>query len=59
MITKSRVKREIDRLPNELLEKVYKYISQLSKSEKKEKKLPSFKLKGQFDKLDIRKAAYE
>lgn len=59
MVTKSKIKREIDKLPNELLEKVYKYITSVKVGDIERKKLPSFKLKGKFDSLNIREKAYE
>ena len=59
MITKERIKRKIDKLPNDQLEKVYKYISSISSVKKKKKKFHTYKLKGVFDDIDIRKNAYE
>ncbi len=58
MVTKERIKREIDRMPNDLLEKVYKYINGLTSREAK-KKFPTYKLKGQFDNINTREKAYE
>lgn len=57
MVTKERVKREIDRMPNELLEKVYKFINGL-KTEKPKKKFHTYKLQGQFDDINVREKAY-
>ena len=59
MITKERIKRKIDKLPNDQLEKVYKYITSISSVKKKGKKFHTHKLKGAFDDIDIRKNAYE
>lgn len=59
MITKEKVKREIDRMPNELLEKVYKYINSLTMQKSVRKKLHTYKLKGQFDDINVREKAYE
>ena len=58
MITKSKIKREVDKLPYDSLEKLYKYFSTI-KEEVKRKNLPSYKLKGQFDNLNIREKTYE
>ncbi|MBU0560502.1 MAG: hypothetical protein KJ799_10430 [Bacteroidetes bacterium] len=59
MVTKERIKREIDRMPNELLEKVYKYINGLTSLKTNKKKLHTYKLNGQFDNINIRERAYE
>lgn len=59
MVTKERIKREIDRMPNELLEKVYKYINGLTSPKTNKKKLRTYKLKGQFDGTNVRERAYE
>ena len=59
MVTKERIKREIDRIPNHLLEKVYKYISGLKSSKNSKKKFHTYKLKGQFDNINAREKAYE
>ena len=58
MVTKERIKREIDRMPNDLLEKVYKYINGLT-SGKMKSRFPTYKLKGQFDNINAREKAYE
>lgn len=55
MITKQKIKKEIDEIPDDLLEEIYQFINSL----KKKKNLHTFKLKGQFDELNIRQAAYE
>jgi len=59
MVTKERIKREIDRMPNDLLEKVYKYINSIKTKKTNKKKLHTYKLKGQFDNINIREKAYE
>jgi DNA replication initiation complex subunit (GINS family) len=59
MLTKERIKREIDRMPDELLEKVYKYIHSLAPKKNTKKKLHTYKLKGQFDHINARERAYE
>ncbi len=59
MITKEEVKHEIDNVPEYLLEDILKYISNIQKKAKVKRKIHTYKLKGQFDNLDIRAKAYE
>ena len=59
MITKARIKRKIDKMPNEFLDKVYNYINTLTSTKTKVKKTHTYKLKGQFDDMNIRAKAYE
>ncbi len=59
MITKARIKRKIDKLPNEFLDKVYNYINNLTNNRKGKRKIRTYKLKGQFDDINIRTKAYE
>ena len=59
MTTKEKVKRELDQMPNDALEKVYKYISSLRKETTPKKKIRTYNLKGQLDDVDIRNRAYE
>ncbi|MBK7107403.1 MAG: hypothetical protein IPH62_19220 [Ignavibacteriae bacterium] len=59
MITKEKVKRKIDRVPEKLLNKVDKYIDTVISEITEKKKIHTFKLKGQFDDIDIRESAYE
>ncbi len=59
MTTKEKLITEIDGLPEEILSKVLKFIESLKTKPVKKKKLPSFRLKGQFDDADLRKKAYE
>ncbi len=59
MITKARIKRKIDKMPNEFLDKVYNYINNLTSSKKGIRKIHTYKLKGQFDDVNIREKAYE
>lgn len=54
MITKEKVKREIDRLSDRDLEKVYLYLTSLNKSRKSQLKIRSFKLGGKLDTSDLR-----
>ena len=59
MITKEKVKREIDRMPKNLVGKVHKYLHGLNFKKVTKRKLHTFKLKGQFDDINIRERAYE
>jgi len=59
MITKEKVKSEIDRMPNDLLGEVHKYLHGLNYKKVTKRKLHTFKLKGQFDDINIRERAYE
>ena len=59
MTTKEKVKREIDQMPNDALEKVYKYISSLRKKTVQQKKVRTFNLKGQLDDVNLREKGYE
>ncbi len=59
MITKEKVKKEIDRLSDTDLEKVYLYLSSLSKTKKVRPNIRSMKLKGKLDKEELRSLAYE
>lgn len=60
MITKEKVKKEIDRLSEVELEKVYLYLSSLDKEKKKkESNIRSLKLNGKLDTKNLRTIAYE
>jgi len=59
MITKEKVKKEIDRLSDTELEKVYLYLSSLRKTKKSRPNIRSLKLKGKLDEKDLRSLAYE
>jgi hypothetical protein len=59
MVTKEKVKHEIDRMPDDLLEKVYKYINNLKAPKTNKKKIRTYKLHGQFDNINVRERAYE
>ena len=59
MITKKTLKAEIDKLPDNLLEEVYKFINAIKTTEPKRRTIHTFKLKGQFDNINIRESAYE
>jgi hypothetical protein len=60
MITREEIKREIDKLPDNLLEELYLQLKNAILRSKQQK--PDFTIrnfKGSLDKADIRKAAYE
>ncbi|SHF73388.1 hypothetical protein SAMN05443144_112106 [Fodinibius roseus] len=59
MITREKIKKEIDQLSETELEKVYLYLSSLTKEKKKKPYIRSFKLKGKLDAKDLRSIAYE
>lgn len=59
MTTKEKVKKEIDKLPDDTIEKVYKYIGTLKTKMTQKKKIHTFNLKGQLDNVDVRERAYE
>lgn len=59
MTTKEKIKKNIDELSDDLLEKVDQYINLIKADDSKKKKVRTFKLKGQFDKVNIRHSAYE
>jgi len=59
MVTREKIKREIDNIPNELLEKVHMYIGGLTSKKTTKKKFRTYKLNGQFDDINIRERSYE
>lgn len=59
MITREKVKKEIDQLSDVELEKVYLYLSDLTKEKKKKPDIRSLKLNGKLDAKNIRSIAYE
>lgn len=59
MTTKEKLLTEIDKLPPDILGEVLIFIKTLKGKLPGKKKIPSFKLKGQFDDVDIRKRANE
>ena len=58
-VTKDKIKREIDDLPDSLITRLYEFIATLKKNDVKMQPLPSFDLKGKFDEVNIRSKAYE
>jgi len=59
MTTKEKVKKEIDALPDDLLDQVYKFINTIKAGKVKGGRLHTFKLNGKFDNLNIREQSYE
>ena len=59
MTTKEKVKKEIDKMPEDLLEQVYEFIDSIKSKRHKKTRIHTFKLKGTFDNLNIREKAYE
>ena len=59
MDTKEIIKNEIDKLSEEFLDDVLKYLYSLKNTYKTKKKINSLHLKGQFDNMNIRQNAYE
>jgi hypothetical protein len=59
MTVKEKIKKEIDKMPNDLIEKVYQYISALGVKKTRKNRNHTFNLKGQLDDVNIRAKAYE
>jgi ABC-type phosphate/phosphonate transport system substrate-binding protein len=59
MTTRDKLKKEIDKLPDDLVNKVYQFINNLRPQDKKPVKLQTYKLKGQLDDVNVREKAYE
>jgi len=59
MSTVEQLKKEIEDLPEDVLDELDQYIHDLRQREKPQKPLPVFHLKGQFDHKPIRDLAYE
>ena len=59
MTTKGKVKKEIDKLSETELEKVYLYLSSLRKTKKTRLNIRSLNLQGKLDEEDLRSLAYE
>ncbi|MDQ6632942.1 MAG: hypothetical protein M3Y82_14500 [Verrucomicrobiota bacterium] len=59
MTTKDFVKKEIDQLPENLVIEVDRFIKSLTRNRRDRKPLPTLKLGGQFDHVNIREQAYE
>ena len=60
MITREQIKREIDKLPDNLLEELYlQFKKAILRSQEQKQDFTMRNFKGSLDKADIRKAAYE
>jgi hypothetical protein len=59
MITKEKVKKEIDKLSDTEVEKVYLYLSSLRKTKQSPPNIRSLNLKGKLDGENLRSLAYE
>jgi hypothetical protein len=60
MITKEAIKKEVDKLPDSLLEVVYRLLKSLTYTQGKgHKEWTTRNFDGKFDAADIRTAAYE
>jgi hypothetical protein len=59
MITKEKVKKEIESLSEIELEKVYLYLSSLPKKTSEKNHISALKLRGKLDNKNIRSIAYE
>ncbi|GAB6163505.1 hypothetical protein JCM12298_27230 [Desulfothermus naphthae] len=59
MELKEKIKKEIDSIPEEYLFQLEKYIKILKNNIQKEKRIKTLHLQGKFDKVNIRKMAYE
>ena len=60
MVTKDKIKKEIDNIPEDQLEELYHYIKEHIQTEKiADRTIKTYHLKGKFDDMDIRKGACE
>ncbi|MFY8037845.1 MAG: hypothetical protein ACOVMQ_11790 [Cyclobacteriaceae bacterium] len=60
MITKEEIKKEVDKLPDNLLDEVYKLLRSLSTEQSSvPKQWTERDFNGKFDQLDVRSSAYE
>ena len=59
MTTKEKVKKEIDKLSEKELEKVYLYLTSLRKAKKTQLNIRSLNLQGKLDEENLRSVAYE
>jgi len=59
MVTKEKLKKEIDKLPQNLLGQVYQFINSMKEKKRTKNRIRAFKLKGQFDDINIREKAYD
>ena len=59
MSTVEQLKKELEELPEDVLDELDQYIHDLRLRNIPRKKLPTFHLKGQFDQQTVRDLAYE
>lgn len=59
MVSKEEIKKEVDKLPENLLEEVYALLKQITRQKKKQQHLTIRDFKGALDHTSIRKTAYE
>ncbi len=59
MTTKEKLKREIDRMNDDLIEDIYRIINNLKIKRTQRRKIHTYKLGGIFDDLNLRREAYE
>ena len=59
MTVKEKIKQEVDKLPDNVAEKILNYINSIKRQKKNREKIPSLNLKGQYDNIHIRHHAYE
>lgn len=59
MKIKEKIKKEIDKMPEDLLNQVYIYINSIKSVKNKKSAIHTFRLHGKFDNVNIREKAYE
>ncbi len=59
MTIKENIEKEIDLLPDELLDQVQNYLDNIKVTRIKRKKIHTLHLKGQYDNINLRQKAYE
>jgi len=59
MELKEKIKKEIDLIPEEYLPQLERYLKTIKSSKKKQTRIKTLHLKGQYDNLNIKKLAYE
>ena len=59
MISKEELKKEVDRLPENLLDEVYAFLQEVTEQKSKtDRKITKRDFRGKLDSTDIRKSAY-
>jgi hypothetical protein len=59
MTTKEKIQKEIEKMPDDLLETVFSFIHNIKTKKADFRKIHTFKLSGKFDDMNIRAHAYE